>query len=77
MLMNRDPENDNKKCVLGSDKRSFKLQGEMAKETECLEECLKEPTCIAMSAVWGMWCIGCKEILRSSHDGAEAFRKGK
>ena len=77
LVMNRDPKNDNKKCGLHPDKRSFKLEDEMAKETECLDKCLKDPTCISMSAVWGVWCIGCKMILRSSRHGAEAFIKGK
>lgn len=77
--MNRDPENDNKKCGLtpDSDERLFKLEGESAKETECQDKCLKDPKCIAISAIWGMWCMGCKTTLKSPANRAEAFRKGR
>ena len=78
-VMIRDPENENKKCgeAVDSDERLFKLIGESAKENECREKCLKDPKCITMSAIWGMWCIGCKTTLRSSIMGATAYRKGK
>ena len=74
--MVRDVHQDNKKCgELGSDDRVFKLQGTGATKEICLEECTKTDKCIAMSGVWGSWCIGCQVKLDEPHNGLEAWKR--
>ena len=74
--MERDPQKDNIKCSLQPINRQFKLTGANAKETTCREKCAEEYDCVAMSGIWGSWCIGCKEMLSAPHVGAKAFTKG-
>ena len=78
--MVRDVHQDNKKCgEPGSDDRVFKLQGTGATKEKCLEECQirlsKTVKCIAMSGVWGSWCVGCQVKLDEPHNGAEAWKR--
>lgn len=74
--MDRDPKNDNKKCGgPGSPNRTFKLNGKNAQKKKCLEKCLKDKNCVAMSGEWNKWCIGCKKGLNVPHRGAIAYEK--
>ena len=76
-----DPKNNNKKCgPQGSPLRVFDLRDKSATEAKCKEECMKNDLCVAFSAKWGKWCIGCKVELSqqtvSPYDqGAIAYKK--
>ena len=73
--MVRDVNQDNKKCGdEWSFNRVFKLIGTNATKEICLEECVKSDKCIAMSGIWGSWCIGCQVNLDEPHKGAEAWK---
>ena len=74
--MDRDSRKDYKKCSMEASKRQFKLTGANAIETKCREKCSEDLNCIAMSGVWGEFCIGCKETLTSPHPGTVAFIRG-
>ena len=74
--MNRDPEKDNKVCGMGPAIRLFKLENETAMEIQCRKMCSEDPDCIAMSGIWGKWCVGCKVKLKSPAYGTKAFIKG-
>ena len=71
--MDRDSLNDFKKCSMEASKRTFKLKGTDAKEAKCIEKCSEDINCIAMSGIWGEFCIGCKEILSTPQPGTIAF----
>ena len=77
--MKRDYQKDNMKCDdKEKDKhRLFKMDNSSAQESKCREKCSDDPNCIAMSGVWGEWCIGCNVALSTVHKGAIAFAKGK
>ena len=73
--MVRDVHQDNKKCGdTWSINRVFKLKGNNATKKICLEECTKSDKCIAMSGIWGSWCIGCQVNLDAPHNGVEAWK---
>ena len=68
--MVRDYQNDNKKCgSLSSSNRLFKLENEHATEAMCIEDCAKDPKCVAVlggmnhqfegkqSNSWCWWCF--------------------
>ena len=75
--MDRDSLNDYKKCSFEASKRQFELKGTDAKERKCQEKCSEDLNCVAMSGIWGEWCVGCKETLSTPEPGAVAFVKGK
>ena len=75
--MDRDLPNENKKCRKGTGDRIFRLNLSDANEKNCRERCGKHPQCVAMSGIWGNWCIGCKVALSEDHMGAKAFKRGK
>ena len=76
-----DPQNNNKKCGPdGSSQRVFNLRGVKATEARCKQECMKNDQCVAFSAKWNEWCIGCKVELdeptvNSEDKNAIAFKK--
>ena len=78
-----DPQNNNKKCgPQGSPLRVFDLRGSSATEAKCKEECMKNDLCVAFSAKWSKWCIGCKvelsqQTVSPGDQGAIAFKKHK
>ena len=75
--MMRDHKNDNMKCGnSGSRYRIFDLWGADAQEKECRDKCTKTEGCVAMSGIWGQWCIGCSVLLNTAHNPAKAFKKG-
>merc|ERR1719160_1955817 len=79
--MVEDPGSDGKKCKYEPGKpkdgnlRTFKLKGAGATEDACTKKCAEDPECFFLSAIWGQWCIGCKEELTHGHKGAKAFKK--
>ena len=71
-----DPTSNNRKCgVQGSTNRVFDLRGNIATESNCKAECAKNNTCVAFSAIWNEWCIGCNIELSAEHDNALGFKK--
>ena len=71
-----DPNSDDKKCGdEGSAHRTFELRGADAQEKKCKEECEKDEKCVAFSAIWNDWCIGCDVELSFEHDKALGFKK--
>ena len=77
LKMMRDHEKDNMKCGnSGSRYRVFDLWGAKAEEKECRDKCTKTENCVAMSGVWGQWCIGCSVALNTAYKPAKAFKKG-
>ena len=78
-----DPQNNNKKCgPQGSPLRVFDLRGKLATEAKCKEECMKDDLCVAFSAKWSKWCIGCKvelsqQTVSPGDQGAIAYKKRK
>ena len=76
-VMIHDLPNNGKKCGgTESNDRTSDLRNAEAQENECKDNCAKDPDCVAMSGIWGEWCIGCKVALSSLHPGAKAFKKG-
>ena len=77
--MNPDAKKKNMKCGgFGSSDRIFRLENDDAEKSKCMEMCLEEKNCVAMSGIWGKWCFGCKVVLTTQHNLAtEAFKKGK
>merc|ERR1719181_255867 len=74
--MVEDPDNDGKKCPFKpGDQRTFKLAGGKANLETCTKACADNSACVAFSAQFGKWCIGCKEALSDKHAGAKAFKK--
>merc|ERR1719375_639788 len=74
--MVEDPDNDGKKCPFKpGDQRTFKLAGGKANLETCTKACADNKECVAFSAQFGKWCIGCKEELSEKHEGAKAFKK--
>ena len=70
--MVRDVHQDNKMCGRKeSNDRVFTHQYANATKERCLEDCTKTDKCIAMSGVWGFWCIGCKVKLDDAEDDAD------
>ena len=59
----------------GSSYRTFDLRGTNATEKECREKCNETQDCVAMSGIWGQWCIGCSVFLNTIHDLAKTFKK--
>ena len=62
--------------------RVFDLRSNLATEAKCKEACMKNDLCVAFSAIWNNWCIGCKvkldeQITDPAHQGAIAFKKIK
>ena len=62
--------------------RVFDLRDELATEAKCKEACMKNDLCVAFSARWNEWCIGCKVKLGEQttdpgDQGAIAFKKIK
>ena len=55
----------------------FLHRGKEAQETKCLEQCEKIDNCVAMSGIWGVWCMGCKDRLSVPHHNAIGFKKGR
>ena len=78
-ILDPDPQNDNKVCGRNwfSTERVFVLRDSDADEVDCQEKCVKDQNCVAMSGIWGQWCIGCSEPLNVLETGALSFRKGK
>merc|ERR1719265_452652 len=71
-----DPDNDGKKCKYKpGNLRTFKFTGGKANEEACTKACADNPACVAYSAQFGKWCIGCKESLSDKHAGAKSFKK--
>merc|ERR1711939_491929 len=70
-----DADNDGKKCKMSNKLRTFKMEGGKASEEACSKACADDAECVAFSAIFGKWCIGCKEALSDNHKGAEAFKK--
>merc|ERR1712146_483753 len=69
-----DSDNDGKKCQYKPGSlRTFKITGGKANEETCTKACAENPACVAYSAQFGKWCIGCKEALLDKHEGAKAF----
>ena len=72
-----DPASDNKTCgEEDSAHRVFTLYGDYAQPTNCRNECDSNNKCIAFSAIWNDFCIGCDIELSSEKDGARGFKKG-
>ena len=70
--MVRDVHQDNKMCGrMKSNDRVFTHQYANATKERCLEDCTKTDKCIAMSGVWGFWCIGCKVKLDDAEKDAK------
>ncbi len=40
-----------------------------------MASCETATSCVAMSGIFGSWCIGCKEALSAGHKGAVAYAK--
>ena len=73
--MARDELQDNKKCgKRGSINRVFIMRGPKATQDSCLEKCVYADECVAMSGIWGSFCIGCKVDLDEPHNGLEAWK---
>mmetsp|Transcript_50304 Transcript_50304/g.90305 ORF Transcript_50304/g.90305 Transcript_50304/m.90305 type:complete len:1674 (-) Transcript_50304:291-5312(-) len=76
-----DPESDGLKCGFeeveegDDDFRCFKFTDEEATEARCKQACREDPDCIALSAIFGEWCIGCMQSLWIEHQDALAFKK--
>ena len=74
--MVRDVHQDYKMCGrMESNDRVFMYQFANATKERCLEDCTKTDKCIAMSGVWGLWCIGCQVKLdEPTSSNAEAWK---
>ena len=71
-----DLASNNRKCGdQGSNDRVFDLRGNDATESNCKAECAKNQICVAFSAIWNEWCIGCDTELSTEHDNALGFKK--
>ena len=71
-----DLASNNRKCGdQGSNDRVFDLRGNDATESNCKAECAKNQKCVAFSAIWNEWCIGCNIELSAEHDNALGFKK--
>jgi hypothetical protein len=76
-----DPDHDGKKCKYQPGKkndgalRTFKMKGKQATLEACSKSCADDPKCVAFSAIFGQWCIGCEGELMGGHKGAKAFEK--
>ena len=71
--MIKDKDNNDKKC--GTSNHAFELRGVDASESKCKEECEMNEECVAFSAEWNNWCVGCETTLTESSIGAITFRK--
>ena len=75
-ILIKDDENNDKKCsVEDSANHVFDLRSGEATEWRCTEECMKNEKCVAYSAIWNNWCIGCDTALTETHAGAISFKK--
>ena len=77
----RDPSNDGRKCNFNDQRyRVFDLRSGQATESKCKDKCSNDSKCVAFSAIFNSWCIGCSLALEDSfnqnHGGAIAYRKG-
>ena len=73
--MVRDELQDNKICgKRGSINRIFIIRGDDATEDSCLEKCVYSDECVAMSGIWGSFCIGCKKDLDEPKNGLVAWK---
>ena len=70
--MINDKENNGKKC---ESNHVFDLRDGDAIESKCKEECETNEECVAFSAEWNNWCVGCETTLTESSIGAITFRK--
>jgi hypothetical protein len=71
-----NPSNDGKKCGgTNAAERIFDLRGGSATLAACNTACVSDPSCVAFSAIFGSWCIGCSVPLASAHDGSTAYLK--
>ena len=76
----RDYGNDGRKCQFENKKyRTFDLRDDEATYSKCLDKCATDDSCVAFSAIFEEWCIGCGLALDNSfnddHEGANAYRK--
>merc|ERR1719454_2535849 len=75
--MVRYPSYDSTTC--GTEARVFDLRGRRTvTEENCKSHCIAETSCIAFSAKWGQWCIGCSQemtLTNRATPGAVAFHK--
>ena len=71
--MIKDKDNNDKKC--GTSNHAFDLRGGDAIESKCKEECERNEKCVAFSAEWNSWCVGCDMPLTESSNDAIAFKK--
>jgi len=70
-----DPGLDGKKCGNPGDSgRLFRLEHGYAKESSCTSMCSTTPGCVAYSAQFGHWCIGCDRPLDTDDARATAFK---
>ena len=71
-----NPSNDGKKCGgTNAAERVFDLRGGSATLAACNTACVSDPSCVAFSAIFGSWCIGCSVPLAIAHGGATAYLK--
>ena len=64
----------------GSSLRVFDLRNSKATENECRNKCMGNDQCVAYSARWNEWCIGCKveldePTMNSQDENAIAYKK--
>eukprot|EP00441_Pelagodinium_beii_P009067 CAMPEP_0197705030 /NCGR_PEP_ID=MMETSP1338-20131121/126236_1 /TAXON_ID=43686 ORGANISM="Pelagodinium beii, Strain RCC1491" /NCGR_SAMPLE_ID=MMETSP1338 /ASSEMBLY_ACC=CAM_ASM_000754 /LENGTH=644 /DNA_ID=CAMNT_0043288935 /DNA_START=98 /DNA_END=2032 /DNA_ORIENTATION=+ len=71
-----DPAAKNTRCGPEFDpSRVFELLGADATEEKCSAKCSESDSCVAYSAEFGRWCIGCDEALGEFTRGATAYKK--
>ena len=76
-----EPSKNNMKCGPdGSSLRVFDLRNSKATENECRKKCMDNDQCVAYSARWNEWCIGCKveldePTINSEDENAIAYKK--
>ena len=74
--MSRDFSKDGKKCGHeGNTDRVFVVRGQDATIEQCERHCLDDSNCVAYSAVFGIWCIGCDRPLDINHGGFLGYLK--
>jgi hypothetical protein len=77
VTMQAAPSSNGKKCGVwpsGLADRLFTLRDGAATESACKQNCLDNENCVAMSGIFGQWCMGCKTQLAADHEGAVAFK---
>ena len=74
--MSRDVSQDGQKCGdIGNIDRVFDFRDEDATQEKCERACLDDLNCVAYSATFGEWCIGCNRSLGFEHYGAISYVK--